>query len=325
MTRRRSLLLAIAAALPVAISRRAGADTWPAREIRIVVPFAPGGTADLIARLVAGPLARELGTAVVVDNRAGAGGALGTDLVAKSAPDGHVLGIATQSTHAANPALNPKLPYDPLADFVPISALALVPGVLAVHPSVPATTMAGLIAFVRDHPGKLAYGTPGIGSLGHLLMAQFERRHRLELVHVPYRSGAALLADALAGHLQVVGDNLPSALPHLRDGALRPLAVLARQRVAALSDVPTYAELGFGEIGRPAWFGLVAPAGTPALVIERINRALHAVLRQPEVVRALAPSGSEPTPGTPDEFAGAMRTTLAEFQAVVSARRISLD
>lgn len=325
MTCRRSIVLAIAAALPMAFSPRARATTRPAREIHIVVPFAPGGTADLIARLVAGPLARELGVAVVVDNRAGAGGALGADLVARSAPDGHVLGIATQSTHAANPALNPKLPYDPVADFAPISTLALVPGVLAVHPSVRATTMAELIAFVRDNPRQLAYGTPGVGSLGHLLMAQFERLHRLELVHVPYRSGAALLADVLAGHLQVVGDSLPSALPHLRDGGLRALAVLARRRVAALADVPTYAELGFGEIGKPAWFGLVAPAGTPAAVIERINQALRTVLRQPEVTRVLAPSGSETAPGTPEEFADAMRATLAEFRTVVSASRITLD
>ena len=185
--------------------------------------------------------------------------------------------------------------------------------------------MPELIALVRHNPGKLSYGTPGIGSLGHLLMAQFEQLHQLELVHVPYRSSAALLVDALGGQLQVVGDNLMSALPYLRTGRLRALAVLAARRVALLPDVPTYAELGFGEIGKPAWFGLVAPALTPAAVIERINDAVHAVMRQPEVLATLALSGSEPAAGTPDDFARAMRATLEAFRAVVAARNIKLE
>lgn len=322
---RRSLLLAIGAAVPMAFARRVGAVGWPEREIRLVVPFAAGGTADLIARLIAGPLARELGTPVVVDNRAGAGGAIGTALVARSAPDGHVLGIATQSTHAANPAVNPRLPYDPLADFEPISTLARVPGVLAVHPTVPAATAGELITLVRANPRRFSYGTPGVGSLGHLMMARFERRHGLELVHVPYRSYLALVADILGGHLQIAGDNLPPALPHLKAGRLRPLAMLADRRVEALPDVPTYAELGFGDIGQPAWFGLVAPAGTPAALVDRVNDAVGRVLGQADVRHALEPSGGELTPGAPEDLSRVIRSTLATFRTEVAALGIQAD
>jgi tripartite-type tricarboxylate transporter receptor subunit TctC len=322
---RRSVSLAIGVALLPAAAARAQPAAWPERTIRLVVPFGPGGTADLIARLIREPLAQQLGQPVVVENRAGAGGALGTEWVAKSGPDGYTIAMATQSTHAANPALNPKLAYDPLRDFAPISMLAVVPGVLAVHPSLPAQTMPELIALIRHNPGKLSYGTPGIGSLGHLLMAQFEQLHQLELVHVPYRSGAALLTDALSGQLQIVGDNLLSALPYLRAGRLRALAVLAPHRVALLPDVPTYAELGYGEIGKPAWFGLVAPALTPPAVIERINGAVRAVMKQPEVLATLAQSNSEPAAGTPEEFARAIRTTLEAFRAVVAERDIKLE
>ena len=322
MIRRRLVSLAIGATLLSARVIRAQPAAWPERPIRLVVPFAAGGTTDLIARLIGERLAQQLGQPVVIDNRAGAGGARGTELVARAAPDGYTLGMATQSTHAANPALNPKLAYDPLRDFAPISMLALVPGVLAVPPSIPATTMQELIALARHNPGKLAYGTPGVGSLGHLLVAQFEQLHQLELLHVPYSRVSALLADALGGQLQLVVDNLMSALPHLRAGKLRPLALMATRRVPLLPEVPTCAELGFGEFGAPAWFGLVAPAQTPGAVVQRLNDAVHAVLRQPEVAAALAPSGSEPAPGTPADFTRAMQATLQAFRAVVAARGI---
>jgi tripartite-type tricarboxylate transporter receptor subunit TctC len=321
ITRRAASLAIGAAVLPLSGIARAQTD----RAIRLVVPFGPGGTTDLLARMIRQPLAQQLGRPVVVDNRSGAGGAVGTELVARAAPDGATLGMATQSTHAANPALNPRQRYDPLRDFAQISMLAAVPGVLAVHPTVPANTMSELIALARANPGKLSYGTPGVGSLGHLLMARFEQRHHIELVHVPYRGAGELLVDALAGQLQVIGDNLPSALPHVRAGKLRPLAVMAARRVALLPDVPTYAELGFGDIGRPAWFGLVAPASTPPDITQRLNDAVRAVMQEPGVKAVLAQSGSEPAAGAPEAFAQAMRTTLEEFRAVVAARDIRPD
>jgi tripartite-type tricarboxylate transporter receptor subunit TctC len=321
--RRRLLLVALGIAAWRAAATEHAADAgWPARAIRLVVPFAPGGTADLIARLVGERMARHLGQPVVIDNRAGAGGALGAEAVARAAADGYTLGMATQSTHAANAALNPHAARDPLGDFTPVSMLALVPGVLAVHPSLRVETMPELLALARRRPGSLAYGTPGVGSLAHLLMAQFEARHGIELLHVPYRSATAWLADALAGRVQVIGVHLPSALPHLRAGRLHALGVMARGRVSLLPDVPSFVELGMAEIGKPAWFGLVAPAATPAPVIERLNDAVRRVMHEPDVIATLAQSGSEPAPGTPDDFARTIGATLQAFRATVAARGI---
>ena len=259
----------------------------------------------------------QLGTPIWIDNRPGAGGVIGTDIVAKAAPDGGTLGIATQSTHAAQPAFQRALPYD-VRDFAPVSTLAMVPGLLAVHPSLPVLSLPELIEHVRARPRRLAYGSPGVGSLGHLLVAQIEQRFRIELLHVPYGSGAAALSDAIAGRLQVVLEGVPAALAHLRSGRLNALAVMSRHRVAVLPDVPTYGELGLADIGRPPWIGLVAPAGTDTAVIERINVAVHAALMDRGVRAALAASGTEPAPSTPQALATEMHSTLDAFRAVVA-------
>jgi tripartite-type tricarboxylate transporter receptor subunit TctC len=321
---RRVLLRSLAALAAAAALAPAGASaqTWPDRPIKLIVPFAPGGTTDIVARLVADKLGTQLGKPVVVENRAGAGGALGSEALAKAAPDGYTIGMATQSTHAANPALQPKLGYDALKDFAPVSMLAIVPGVLAVHPSVPAKTMKEFIALAKAQPGKLSYGTPGIGSLGHLLMAQFEDFNQVDLLHVPYKGSGQALNDVLAGQIQVIGDNLPSALPHIQAGKLRALGVQSYRRVPSLPDVPTYAEMGMGDIGKPAWFGIAAPANTPAPVVAKLNEAIRAALKDPQVVAKLAQSGSEPAPGTPEEFARAIRETMDGFRAVVKSRNI---
>lgn len=320
VTKRRLLLGALGAVALRAVwaTDSAASADWPERPIHLVVPFGAGAGTDLIARLLGKKLAQQLGQPVVIDNRAGAGGALGTQEVAQATPDGYTLGMATQSTHAANPAFNPSVSYDPLRDFAPISLLALVPGVLVVHPSVAAQTVPELIALARGRPRGLSYGTPGVGSLGHLLMAQIEARYGLELLHVPYKSGAAALVDAIGGRLQLVGDTLPSALPHIRAGRLNAVGVMAEARVPQLPDVPTFAELGMGEIGKPAWFGLVAPAGTPAPVITRLNDAVRSVMQEPEVLTALAQSGSVPATGTPDAFAREISATLQSYRAVVA-------
>jgi tripartite-type tricarboxylate transporter receptor subunit TctC len=296
--------------------------TWPDRPIRLIVPFEPGGGADLIARLLDKGLARRLGQAVVIENRAGAGGAIGTQAVAQAAPDGYTLGIATQSTHAANPAINPRVPYDPLQDFTAISMLARVPGVLAVHPLLPVRTLAELIALARSRPRELSYGTPGVGSLGHLLIAQIEASQGLELLHVPYKGGPAALADTVGGRLQVLGDSLASALPQIRAGRLLPIAVMSDQRLPMLPDVPTFAESGMGHIGEPAWFGLVAPAGTPAAVIIKLNDAIKSVMHDPDVSAALARTGGVPAAGTPQAFSEAIGATLKAYRAVVAVRGI---
>lgn len=303
-------------------AERADSASWPDRPIHLVVPFAAGGGADQVARLLAGHLAPLLGQPVVVDNRSGAGGSLGTEIVARAEPDGYTLGLATASTHAAHPAFHPEGPYDPLRDFTPISMLALVPGVLVVHPSVPARTIAELIALARSRPRALSYGTPGIDSLGHLLMAQIEVRYGIELLHVPYRNIGAALADTISGRLQVLGDSLPSALPPIRAGRLRALGIMAERRVSPLPDVPTFAEAGLGEIGQPAWFGLVAPAGTPASVVRRLNHAVATAMNAPAVVAALARSAGVPDTGSPEALDRTIGATLRAYRAVVAARGI---
>jgi len=324
MTKRRLFLGALGALAlrPASATDSSATANWPDRPIRLVVPFDPGGGADVIARLLGKNLSRHLGQPVVIDNRAGAGGAVGTQAVAQSAADGYILGLATQSTHAANPAINPATPYDPLRDFTPISMLALVPGVLAVHPAVPAQTMPELIELARSRPRELSYGTPGIGSLGHLLIAQMEATYGLELLHVPYKSGAAALVDAVGGRLQVIGDSLPSALQPIRAGRLKAIGVMAERRVPMLPDVPTFGEVGMGEIGKPAWFGLVAPAGTPAPLVIKLNDAVRAVMHDPEVSTALAQVGGEAAVGTPEAFAQVIRATLETYRAVVEKRGI---
>jgi len=313
------------AAVPTGAAAQAAAAAWPDKPVKLMVPFAPGGTTDIVARLIADKLSVQLGRAFVVENRAGAGGALGSEALAKSPPDGYTIGMATQSTHAANPALQPKLPYDAIKDFAPVSLLAIVPGVLAVHPSVPAKTMQEFIALAKSNPGKLSYGSPGIGSLGHLLMAQFEDFNKVDLLHVPYKGSGQALNDVLAGQIQVIGDNLPSALPHIQAGKLRALGVQANKRVPSLPDVPTYAEMGMGEIGKPAWFGIVAPANTPAPIVAKLNDAIRVALKDPAVVAKLAQSGSEPVGSSPEEFTRAMRETMESFRAVVKARNIKID
>ncbi len=315
-------LLAAGALLPALAVGDSGTSGWPQRPIRLVVPFQAGGAADMIARLLGASLAPILGQPVVIENRVGAGGVVGAQSVAQAPADGHTLGLATQSTHAANPAFNPRVPYDPVRDFAPISMVAMVPGILAVHPSVPAESMEELLALARRKPRELSYGTPGIGSLGHLLIAQIEARFGLELLHVPYKSGAAALADASAGRLHIVGDTLPAALPLIREGRLKAIAVMAGQRLPLLPEVPTFAELDMAEIGQAAWFGLVAPAGTPAAVIARLSAAVGVAMHQPEMAAALARSGGMPASGTPEDFAQAISTTLQAYRTVVAVRGI---
>jgi tripartite-type tricarboxylate transporter receptor subunit TctC len=315
-------LLAAGALLPTIALGDTGLTGWPQRPIRLIVPFQAGGGADLVARLLGKSLAPILGQPVVIENRVGAGGVVGTQAVAQAEADGYTLGLATKSTHAANPAFNPRVPYDPLRDFAPISMVALVPGVLVVHSSVPAQDMEDLLALARRRPRELSYGTPGVGSLGHLLIAQVEARYGLEMVHVPYKSGAAALADASTGRLHIVGDTLPAALPLIRDGRLRAIAVMAEQRLPLLPEVPTFAELDMAEIGEAAWFGLVAPAGTPGSVIARLTDAVGLAMHQPEMAAALDRSGGMPATGTPEAFAQAISTTLQAYRAVVAARGI---
>jgi tripartite-type tricarboxylate transporter receptor subunit TctC len=303
----------------------AAAQSYPARPITLIVPFPPGGSTDIIGRIAADGLARELGQPLVVDNRGGAGGAIGAKAIADAAPDGYTLGIATVSTHVVNPIVHHDLRYDALADFTFVAEIASVPNVVSVHPSVPARTLGELVAYAKQHPGKLNFGTPGVGSLGHLIGETFKYSAKIDMTHVPYRGAGPALNDALAGQVQVLFDNLPSSLPHLQAGKLRALAVAAEKRIANLPDVPTFAETGHPLVNDPSWFGLIGPAHLPADVVSRVHAALAATLKQPEVLKRLDAAASTPVGNSPEAFRKVVADALANTRKVVREANLKFD
>jgi tripartite-type tricarboxylate transporter receptor subunit TctC len=303
----------------------APAQSYPAKPITLIVPFPPGGSTDIIGRIAADGMARELGQPWVVDNRGGAGGAIGAKAIADSAPDGYTLGIATVSTHVVNPIVHRDLRYDPLADFSFVSEIASVPNVVSVHPALPARSLAELIAYARQHPGKLNFGTPGVGSLGHLLGETFKYSAKVDITHVPYRGAGPALNDALAGQVQVLFDNLPSSLPHIQSGKLRALAVGAETRVASLPDVPTFAEAGHPLVNDPSWFGLIGPARLPAEVVSRVHAALVATLKHPEVVQRLDAAASTPVGNSPEAYRKVVADALANTRKVVREANLRFE
>ena len=302
-----------------------GAQSYPAKPVTLIVPFPPGGSTDIIGRIAADGLAHELGAAFVVDNRGGAGGAIGAKAIADAAPDGYTLGIATISTHVVNPIVHRDLRYDPLADFSFVSEIASVPNVVAVHPSVPARTLAELIAYARQHPGKLNFGTPGVGSLGHLIGETFKYSAKVDMTHVPYRGAGPALNDALAGQVQVLFDNLPSSLPHIQAGKLRALAVAAEKRVASLPEVPTFAETGHPLVNDPSWFGLIGPARLAPDIVARLHAALAATLTQPEVAKRLDAAASTPVGNSPEAFRKVVADALDNTRKVVREANLKFE
>ena len=301
------------------------AQPYPAKPITLIIPFPPGGSTDIIGRIAAEGMGRELGQPFVVDNRGGAGGAIGAKAIADAAPDGHTLGIATVSTHVVNPIVHHDLRYDPLADFSFVSEIASVPNVVSVHPSVPARTLAELIAYARQHPGKLNFGTPGVGSLGHLIGETFKYSAKVDMTHVPYRGAGPALNDALAGQVQVLFDNLPSSLPHIQAGKLRALAVAAEKRVASLAEVPTFAETGHPLVNDPSWFGLIGPARLAPDIVARLHAALVATLKQPEVAKRLDAAASTPVGDSPEAFRRVVADALANTRKVVREANLKFE
>jgi tripartite-type tricarboxylate transporter receptor subunit TctC len=314
-----------AVALAVA-SNAAFAQAYPNKPIRLVVPFAPGGTTDIIARAVNDALGKELGQPVLVENRAGGGGSVGADAVAKAAPDGYTLGVATVSTMATNPATNPKNPYNPLTDFVPITNFVTVPNVMTCNPNkIQAKDMKALIAHFKSAPGKHSYASSGVGGISHLDGELFKQLTGTFIVHIPYRGSGPALTDTLAGQVDCQLDNLPSSLPHIRANRLRAYAVANAKRVDGLNDIPTFAELGLAPMNNMAWYGLIAPKGTPQAIIDRLHAAAVKVVNDPAVRKRLVDSGSNPDGNSPQQFAAQIKREFDLRKKTADDRKIVLE
>ena len=295
------------------------------RPLRLVVPFPPGGATDITARVLTEPLARVLGQPVVVDNRGGAGGSIGMAEVAKAAPDGLTLGVATLSTHGVNPAVYKKLPYDPIKDFVPVTEVVKAPGVLVVSAKLPVNNYAEFIKYLKANPGKVTYASPGNGTIGHMWAELFKSTTNTFMLHIPYRGAGPAKNDLLAGQVSVYFDQVASSLPYIKSGQLKALAVSWGSRLDVLPDVPTYAELSLFSNNDPSWFGLVAPAGTPPAVAARLQEAVAKVLKEPDVRAKLAGQGLFPSGTRPEEFAAQVRKEIDKMQRISRFARISLD
>ncbi len=324
MLHRRSLLAtaALVAAVPGAARAQAG---YPSKPVRLIVPFAPGGTTDIVARVVAEKINAHLGQSLIVDNKAGGGGSVGATEIARSAPDGYTLGMATVSTTAANPAINPKIAYNPLTDFTPIINVAATPNVIAVHPSFPARDYKGFLAELKKNPGKYSYGSSGTGGIGHLQMELFKNLSGTFVTHIPYRGAGPALNDTVAGQVPMIFDNLPSALPFIQQGRLIAIVVAAPQRLAVLPNIPTFKEVGLEPVNRPAFYGIHGPKGLPKEIVDKVHDAVKKTLDDPAVKKRIDETGSLIVANTPEQFAAQIAAEFEVYKKVVAAQKLTLE
>jgi len=311
-----ALLLRATVVVAAAMAVPATAQPYPAKPVRLIVPYPAGGGTDIIGRVFAGSLSTRFGQQVIVDNRAGGGTIVGTDIAAKAPADGYTL-LMTTTAVAINPGLHPHVPYDLLRDFVPIMQVALVHSVLVVHPAVAATSVRELVEVARTRQGGLSFGSSGTGTIGHLAGELFAGVAGVRMTHVPYRGGAPLLTDLIGGQIQFTFASLPSAVPFIRAGRVRALAMASPRRALAMPEVPTVGESGFPGFEATNWQGLFAPARTPASAIERVHAAMRAALAEPEVLRQLAVNSFEPIGSTSAEFAAVLRVELPKWVKVI--------
>ena len=323
MTRRALLAIFIGTALAAPLA--AQAQGYPAKPVRLIVPFAPGGTTDIVARIVSERLGSILGQQVLVENKAGGGGSVGALEVVKANPDGYVLGMATVSTTAANPAINARIGYNPLTDFTPIINIAATPNVIAVHPSFPARDYKGFVAELKKNPGKYSYASSGTGGIGHLQTELFKSLAGVFMTHIPYRGAGPALNDTVAGQVPINIDNKPSALPFIKDGRLIAIVVSAPQRLAQLPSVPTFKEVGLEPVNRMAYYGVLGPKALPRDVVDKVASAVKKALEDGNVRKRIEDTGSLIVGNTPEQFVAQIKAEFEVYKTVVVAQKLTLE